>query len=114
MNRPREVKRKPRTWKERLSSFQFNNASTSRLLPYFLYAAVLGIMYIANTHYAERNIHKINKLQGEVEELRTDYTTLKAEYMMLGKRSEVAKKAANLGIIESDKPAYKVIVKEEE
>ena len=112
MNKPREVRRKPRTWKERWASFQWN--STSGFLPYFLYAAVLGIVYIANTHYAERNIHRINKLQSEVEELRTDYTTLKAEYMMLGKRSEVAKKASQLGILETDKPVFKVVVKEEE
>ncbi len=85
--------------------------SSTRFLPYFLYVAFFGILYIANTHYAERNIRKINKLKNEVDEYRLDYTTLKSEYMLAGKRTEVAKKAARLGIEESNKPAYKLVPK---
>ncbi len=85
-----------------------NSNPSTRLLPYFMYVAIFGIIYIANTHYAERNIRKINRLKGEVDEFRLDYTTLKSEYMLAGKRTEVAKKAARLGISESNKPAYKI------
>jgi cell division protein FtsL len=99
--------------KFRLFSFftQQSADPSMRILPYFLYVAFFGIIYIANTHYAERNIRKINKLKAEVDELRLDYTTLKSEYMLAGKRTEVAKKAARLGIEESNKPPYKLTPK---
>ncbi|TAD96321.1 MAG: hypothetical protein EAZ97_14245 [Bacteroidetes bacterium] len=81
---------------------------TSRMLPYIFYLAILGIFYISNSHYSDKTTRKINKVKSEVEELRTDYTTLKAETLMLSKRSEIAQKVANIGIIEADKPAYEV------
>jgi hypothetical protein len=90
---------------------QASSNPSTRLLPYFMYVAIFGIIYIANTHYAERNIRKINRLKAEVDEFRLDYTTLKSEYMLAGKRSEVAKRAARLGIAESNKPAYKITPK---
>jgi hypothetical protein len=37
----------------------------------------LAILYISNTHYAEKTVRKISNIQAEVEDLRADYTTLK-------------------------------------
>lgn len=73
------------------------------LMP-FLFVTVLCIIYIGNLHYAEKNIRKSAKLRVAVEDLRADYTTLKAEYMYTSKQSEVAKKAMNLGLKESIEP----------
>jgi hypothetical protein len=111
-NRPKN--QNPETPKQKsFKLFRWNNSQTAsnpstRLLPYFMYVAFFGILYIANTHYAERNIRKINKLKSEVDEFRLDYTTLKSEYMLAGKRTEVAKRALRMGITESNKPAYKI------
>ena len=79
-----------------------------------LFSTILGIIYIGNLHYAEKNIRKINKLRIEVEDLRADYTTLKADYMYTSKQSEVAKKAAALGLQESMEPPYKIVISDEE
>lgn len=73
------------------------------LLP-FLFVTMLCILYIGNLHYAEKNIRKATKLRVAVEDLRADYTTLKAEYMFTSKQSEVAKKAKTLGLKESVEP----------
>jgi len=82
----------------------FSNSLTGKVLPYFLFLGLLGLIYIANTHYAERKIRKINTLKMEVEDLRIDYTTLKAESMFMLKRSELVRKASELGLQESEKP----------
>ncbi|MFY0625616.1 MAG: hypothetical protein JXR07_04945 [Reichenbachiella sp.] len=83
------------------------------LMP-ILFSTVLCILYIGNLHYAEKNIRKISKFRVQVEDLRADYTTLKADYMKNSKQSEVAKKASVLGLKESMDPPYKIIIGEDE
>ncbi|WP_420316080.1 FtsL-like putative cell division protein [Ekhidna sp.] len=72
-----------------------------RFLPQILFLAFLCLLYIGNRHYAEKKIRDINHLETEVEDLRADYTTLKADFMYESKQSEVAKRAAELGLKES-------------
>ncbi|MEQ9467406.1 MAG: FtsL-like putative cell division protein [Ekhidna sp.] len=72
-----------------------------RFLPQILFLAFLCLLYIGNRHYAEKKIRDINDLETEVEDLRADYTTLKADFMYESKQSEVAKRAAELGLKES-------------
>jgi len=83
-------------------------------LPYVLFFVAMGIFYIGNSHYADKTTRKIDKLHQEVEDLRADYTTLKSEYMFASKQSEVAKKVKKLGLKESEKPPFKIIVEEGE
>jgi hypothetical protein len=91
----------------------FENGIPVRYMPYVLFIAAIGIFYIGNSHYAERNVRKIDTLERQVEDLRADYTTLKANYMFAGKQSEVAKNVEKIGIKESLRPPEKVIVKRE-
>ncbi|MDN3668410.1 FtsL-like putative cell division protein [Echinicola jeungdonensis] len=80
-----------------------------KLVPPFLYAAFLALVYIWSNHRAENTIREIEKLQQEVEDLRADVTTLEAEYMFSSKQSEVAKKIKVLGIYEIEEPPIKII-----
>jgi len=92
----------------------FKNGLPVQYLPYVLYISIILVLYIGNAHYAERTVRRIDKLKTEVEDLRADYTTLKAELMYASKQSEVAKKVKLLGLEESKRPPYKIIVKEGE
>ncbi|HEY8511171.1 MAG TPA: FtsL-like putative cell division protein [Cyclobacteriaceae bacterium] len=83
-------------------------------LPKIAFVMVLGIFYISNTHYAEKTIRQINRLRVEVEDLRADYTTRKADLMLAGKQSEVAKKVKPLGLKESLEPPFKIVVRKGE
>ncbi len=85
-----------------------------RHLPKVLFVVVLGVIYVWNTHYAERSIRKIDKLETEVEDLRADVTTMEAEVMYGSKQSEVAKKVKALGLVESKEPPYKIVADEGE
>lgn len=82
-------------------------------LPKVLFTVVMILLYIANTHYAEKTVRKIEKLKAEVEDLRADYTTLKASYMFESKQSEVARKVAGMGLEESKYPPFKLEVTDE-
>jgi hypothetical protein len=92
----------------------FENGLPIQFLMPILFITALCIFYIGNLHFAEKNIRKTAKLRVTVEDLRADYTTLKADYMYTSKQSEVAKKAASLGLIESVDPPYKLVVTADE
>ena len=81
-----------------------------KYIPHVVFLAFIGIFYIGNTHYAERTMRKIEVLEVEVEELRADYTSLKADYMFSSKQSEVAKKVKGIGLEESKTPPNKIII----
>lgn len=72
----------------------------------------LALIYIWNSHYAEKTIRNISRLEKEVEDLRADYTTMKAEFMLSGKQSEIARRVKPLGLEESLVPPQKIIIKE--
>ena len=85
-----------------------------RHLPKVAFAVLLGVVYVWNTHYAERALRKIDKLETEVEDLRADVTTMEADYMYSSKQSEVAKRVKDLGLEESKEPPYKIVADEGE
>jgi hypothetical protein len=92
----------------------FEEGFPVKYLPKILFVMVLGLLYISNTHYAEKTVRKINNIQAEVEDLRADYTTLKADLMFASKQSEVAKKVQAFELKESLTPPYKVEIEEGE
>ena len=92
----------------------FEEGFPVKYLPKILFVMVVGLIYISNTHYAEKTVRKINNIQAEVEDLRADYTTLKSDLMFASKQSEVAKKVKAFELKESLKPPYKVEVEEGE
>ncbi len=85
-----------------------------KYLPKILLVMTLVIFYVGNSHYSEKMIRKIGKLEVIVEDLRADFTTLKADYMYARLQSEVTKRVEGIGLKESLIPPYKIIVKEGE
>lgn len=92
----------------------FDEGVPVRYLPFGLFLMLMLLTYIGNNHYAERMHRKIQRLEGEVEDLRADYTTLKADYMFSSKQSEVARKVQAMGLIESQQPPIKLLVEADE
>jgi hypothetical protein len=92
----------------------FDAGLPTKYIPHTLFLTLIGIFYIGNNHWAEKTIRKIDKVQVEVEELRADYTSLKADYMFASKQSEVARKVKNTGLKESSAPPNKIVLKKGE
>jgi len=118
------VPKKPKTAEEKMDSNSFisklfNDGLVSKeaatdALPYLCFLAFLGMIYIANSHFAVNNVRRIDKLNKEVKELRWEYKSLKADLMFKSKLTEVAKKVDTLGIKELIEPPKKIIVKSDE
>ena len=84
------------------------------MLPFIIFVAFLGMVYIGNRHFAESNIRDIDRLGKEVKELSWDYKTLKADLMMKSTQTEVAKEVDTLGLMEPVEPPKKIIIAEGE
>jgi hypothetical protein len=86
----------------------WNAESATKALPFVLFIAFLGMIYIANMHMAERSIRDISKISKEVKELSWDYKTTKADLAFKSTLTEVAKRVDTLGIKESLDPPQKI------
>ena len=85
----------------------------TRALPFILYIAFLGMLYIANRHLSEKNIRDIDKISKEVKELSWEYKSSKADLAFKSTLTEVAKRADTLGIKTAEQPPQKITVKED-
>ena len=97
--------------KLKLESY-FEEGFPVQYLPKILFVLFLTLVYIGNTHYAEKTTRAINKAQSEVEDLRADFITLKSDLMFSSKQSEVARRVKPLGLKESLRPPFKIEVEE--
>lgn len=88
--------KEPRTDWKRLLNYQ----SIVKQIPFFLFLALLAVIYIYNGHYADNTIRSINRIAREVKELQYEYKTVKSEVMFRSKQSELAKAVEPLGLKE--------------
>jgi len=70
-------------------------------LPFVLFLSFLTVVYIANAHYAEKQVRRIQTLQKEVKELKRQYNSLKSEIMFESRLSEIGGAVDGLGLHKS-------------
>ena len=85
-----------------------SRGSVTRNLPFLVFLALLALVYIANTYYAEKVVKEIERTKSELKELRFQYTTTKSTLMYYSKQTEIAKRALKLGLKETTIPPYKI------
>jgi len=119
-----EVKKRPRAQAKEGSTTLFfrklftegvvSKEAATDMLPYLIFLCVLGMIYIANSHMAVKNIQDIDRLSREVKERSYEYKSLKAELMFKSKLTEVAQKVDTLGIKQLIEPPKKIVVSNDE
>jgi hypothetical protein len=77
-----------------------NYQSIVKQVPFFLFLALLAVIYIHNGHYADKTIRNINETGKEVKELQYEYKAVKSEVMFRSKQSELVKAVVPLGLKE--------------
>ena len=78
-------------------------------IPFFLFLAILTIMYIANGHYADKTIRKINALEKHLKEMEYEFKTVKRNVIFRSKESELVKAVEPLGLKQLVIPPMKII-----
>ena len=71
-------------WKQWL-----NYQSIVKQVPFFLFLAVLAVLYIYNGHQADKTIRSINRTEKEVKELQYEYTAVKGELISRSMQSKL-------------------------
>lgn len=84
--------------------------SAVNLMPFLFFLTVLGMLYIANKHFAEKNIRQIEKINKELKELKWEHLTAKSELVSKSKQSELAKLTTIFGLKEAVVPPTKINV----
>jgi hypothetical protein len=81
-----------------------------RQLPFILFLAFLGFIYIGNRYHAEHLARKMMTLQQELDELRAESINTAAELMYFCRQSQVQKRISenNLDLHEAIAPPTKI------
>lgn len=82
-------------WK-RLLNYQ----SIVKQIPFFIFLALLAVVYIYNGHHADKTIREISKIERELKELKYEYKTVKGDVLFRSKQSELVKAVGPLGLKE--------------
>ncbi|MEO6455883.1 MAG: FtsL-like putative cell division protein [Ginsengibacter sp.] len=77
-------------------------------VPFFLFIAILTVIYIANGHYADKTIIKINTLDKHLREMEYEYKTIKRDLIFRSKESELVKAVEPIGLKELLIPPMKI------
>lgn len=75
---------------------------------FFLFLALLAVVYIANGHYADKTIRLTNKAAKDIKDLQFEYKTLKSEMMFRSRETEMVKAAEPLGLKLSVEPPVRI------
>jgi cell division protein FtsL len=88
-------------------------SSVVKQIPFILFLVFLAVVYIANRYHAEKVVREMYALQDTVRDLQAEQLTTASELMDLSKPSKVQDliNQKGLGLSESIKPPYKIIVK---
>ena len=73
-------------------------------IPFFLFLAMLAVLYIYNGHYADKLLRRISTTEKHIKELEYEYKTVKSEVIFRSKASELVKAVEPLGLKELTAP----------
>lgn len=83
-------------------------------LAFIFFLGFLAMVYIANAHYAERNVREIQTLRKELKEMRWYHRSLQSDNMYNAKRSEVAARVKEDGLRLQRKPPKRIVAHSKE
>ena len=116
MNPGREKQKKSvlralnRQLKSIADGININMETIVKQIPFIFFLALIAILYIANTYYAEKTIREINQTKRELKDLRAEYIYTKSELMFSSRQSEISKMTADMAIKESVVPPRKLLI----
>lgn len=85
-------------------SFFIEKESLGKLMPPVFMAVGIIIVYIALSHFHVKSLRQKEQLKTELNELRSEYISLKSSLMKQSNQSEVAKRLSEQGIKELRTP----------
>lgn len=97
-----------------ISGSFLSDKSVTKQVPFILCIALLAMVYIGNNYNAQKTAISINKTRKEIEGLRYEYISTKANLMFISKQSEIIKRLEGSGLKEAIVPPEKIFIEESE
>lgn len=79
-------------------------------LPYLLFLAFLGVIYISNTHAAERKLRDVQGLKKDIKEAKSEYISIQQKIMHGATQTELQKKTLNDDLKENRSVPEKLVI----
>jgi len=102
-----EIKPRKKNVAKRILNYQW----IVRNVGFFIFLALLAVVYIANGHMADKTIRQMNKASKDIKDLQFEYKTLKSEMMFRSRESEMVRAAEPLGLKLSAEPPMRIALK---
>ena len=81
-----------------------NYRAVVKQIPFFLFLAMLAVVYIYNGHMAYKTIRNINRTSTELKELKFEYKDVQGDVLKRSKQSELIQAVEPLGLKELTTP----------
>lgn len=105
-------RQKPRSTSNREEESPKKGISVKKVdkyLRFLVFLTLVGMFYIWNTHYAVKQVRKMEALQLEVKDLKSKYLMRESTLRAGTRLSEIAQAVDTLGLRPLDRPAYKLL-----
>src|SRR5205807_1220081 len=90
-----QVKKRKYKWNRWL-----NYQSIVKQIPFFLFLALLAVVYIYNGHSADKTIRRIGKASSELKDMQGEYKSVTGDVLLRSRQSEMVETVKPLGLKE--------------
>jgi len=94
--------------KKRRRFFQYNKWLVKNI-PFYFFISAIAIVYIANGHYADNTMRKINSTSKHLKEMEYEFKTVKQDVIFRSKESELARAVEPLGLKPLMAPPFRIV-----
>lgn len=95
-------------WRSVVDKISYNGIV--RNVPFLAFIVLLGVFYIANSHFATEMQRERDAQQKQLKELRWRNMDVQSRLMNAGMEAEIIRRGAGLGMKPLMIPAYKVVI----
>lgn len=104
VNQPKKDIKKGKSPKKGLKAHLVDN-----YLRFVVFLAIIGLVYIWNSHYAEKQVKEMAKLKKEVKQLKSKYLEKRATLSAGTQYTVIRDQADSLGLKKISEPAFKLV-----
>lgn len=101
--------KKAKTYQKKRSRNLMYNRWIVKNIPFYFFISAIAIVYIANGHYADKTMRKINETEKNLKEMEYEFKTVKQQVIFRSKESELAKAVEPLGLKPLVVPPLRII-----
>jgi hypothetical protein len=87
---------------------KFNYRFIVNNVPFFLFLALIAVLYIYNGHFADKLARKIATSEKNIKELQYEYKSIQSELIFRSKPSELIRAVEPLGLKELKQPPVRL------